>query len=187
MSTAAFTLVEDELNGDVPAVCPVTGDTGFAQVGVWFARSPAWSWLPLAALVVWASLRASPAPLASWWLLGALAVPALTSRAVTGQLWLAASVVDRLGALRTRRFRLTMLGLLLTWPCVGAWLLGYRAAALVLLAVVLGCYGVAVLLAVVGRALTVRGRPRPDGGVDLRDPHPAFVDAVELRRTGHRP
>lgn len=187
MPAAPLALTPEELAGDVPLVCVRSGNPADALVAVWFARTPRWAWAPLAALAGWAAVTADWTPLASWWSAGALALPLLTSRAVTGALPLDLPTRRRIAALRSRRARVVLLALLLTWVSVGLWLLGSRVGGLLVLALVLGLYAVAVAMAVTGQRLGVRGSPAADGGAVLLDVHPAFADALDLHRTGHRP
>ncbi len=186
MSTV-LALTAEELRGDLPMVCARTGNVAQAMTPVWFTRSPWWAWAPLGVLMVTATATTSWAPLASWWAFGAVLLPILVSRGVTGQLPLDAATRDRLAALRRRRFTVVMSALLLTWVAVGLYLIGSRVAGIIVLAVVIGLYALTVGMAVAGRMLLVRGRPADDGGVVLTGAHPDFVAAVELRRTGHRP
>ncbi|WP_370325731.1 hypothetical protein [Euzebya sp.] len=183
----ALRLSPEELDGDLPMVCAVTGRPAEALTPVWFAQTTWWAWAPLAGLAAWGLLSGRWAPLVSLWGVGALLVPVLTSRGVTGRLPLDHTTRARLANLRTRRSTVVIAALLLTWVAVGLWLVRARFAGFVLLVVVLAMYATAVAMAVWGRTLTVRGRPLPDGGVALRAVHPDFADAVELHRTGHRP
>ncbi|CAN5495036.1 hypothetical protein BH23ACT9_BH23ACT9_04460 [soil metagenome] len=182
-----MTLTPEELAGDLPLVCVRTGRTAEALTPVWFARSPWWTWAPLLGLCAWAALRADWAPLATWWAAGALLLPLLVSRGVTGRLPLDASTRQRLTALRTRRFRVIVSALLLTWVAVSLYLIGSQGAGVVVLAVVMSLYALAVGMVLAGRMISVRGVPQQDGGVTIREAHEAFVAALELRRTGHRP
>lgn len=177
----------EELDGDLPLVCARTGGPAEALTPVWFTRSPWWAWVPLAVLGLAALVSGSWDPLATWLVIGALVVPLVLSRGVTGRLPLGRDVRRRMGQLRDRRVRTLLTALLATWLAVGLWLLGARAAGLIVLAAVLGLYGTAIAMAFYGRSLGVRGRPLPDGSVALVGVHPDFVDAVELWRTGHRP
>lgn len=187
MPDAPLALTPEELAGDVPMVCVRSGNPADDLVPVWFARAPRWAWGPLAALAAWAAITTDWAPLASWWAAAAIALPLLTSRAVTGTLPLDLATRQRIAALRSRRARVVLLALLLTWVSVGLWLLGSRAGGLLVLALVLGLYAVAVAMAITGRRLGVRGTPAGDGGALLIDVHPGFADALDLHRTGHRP
>jgi hypothetical protein len=184
---AGVTLTPDELAGDLPMVCVLTGRPAEATSGVWFARSSWWAWVPLGLVLGLAIGRASWAPLASWWAAGAVLLPILVSRGVAGRVPLDRSAQVRLARLRRRRSRTALTALGLTWVAVALHLLGARAAGVVVLAGVLALYLTAIGTVVAGRMLTVRGRPTVEGGVRLTNAHPAFVDAVELRRTGHRP
>lgn len=181
------TLSPEELAGDLPMVCVRTGRPADALAPVWFTRSPWWAWVPLAALCTAATVQSSWTPLATWWAAGALLLPVILSRGVTGQVPLDRGTRQRMAHVRARRFRVVMTALLLTWVAVGLWLLGSRAAGIVVLVAVVTLYLTAIAMALYGRSLTVRGRPQSDGSVILRRVHPAFVDALALRRTGHRP
>lgn len=181
------TLSAEELDGDLPMVCVLTGGPAEALVPVWFGRTSWWAWTPLAVLVGLALLQGSWAPLASLWTFAALLLPLVTSRLVTGRVPLAAGTTTRLAALRRRRIVALLSALGLTWVAVGLRLLGSRFASVVVLGGVVFLYVAGFAMGVAGRLLTVRGRPTPDGGAALINPHRAFVDAVELRRTGHRP
>ena len=186
MSTS-ITLTPEELEGDLPMVCVRTGNPAEALTPAWFTRSPWWAWAPLALVVAVAVTTASWGPLASWWGAGAVLLPVLVSRGVTGRLPLDHTTRARLDALRGRRFRVLMSALLLTWVAVALQLLGSRVAGVLVVAVVLGLYLLVAGMFLAGRMIGVRGRPADDGGVVLADVHPDFVVAVELRRTGHRP
>ncbi|MGI9018008.1 MAG: hypothetical protein ACR2HR_13045 [Euzebya sp.] len=180
-------LSAEELAGDLPMVCAHTGHPAQSLTPVWFARSPTWAWLPLGALALWAVITTDWAPLASWWTFGALLVPLMFSRGVTGRIPLDQTTRRRIAGIRRRRFRLTMTALLLTWVAVLLRLTGSYAASILVFGAVVAMYLMVVTMVVYGRTLAVRGWPQEDGGVTLRDAHPAFVAAVELRRTGHRP
>ena len=190
MSTPATSLLRidaEELAGDLPLVCARTGRHDALATPVWFARSPSWAWLPLALLLLAAMATTSWAPLASWWMVGAVVLPILTSRGVTGRVPLSPTVHDRIIALRRRRLGVILAALLLTWVAVGLWLIGSRAGGMLVMALVVGLYLMVVGMFWTGRHIGVRGWPEDDGGATLRDVHPAFVDAVQLRSTGHRP
>lgn len=181
------TLTAEELAGDLPLVCARTGRPAESLAPVWFARSPAWAWAPLAALAVWAAVRTDWGPLASWWTAGALLLPLVTSRGVTGRVPLDTTTRQRIAHLRTRRLGVIVAALLLTWVAITLRLIGSSAAGFVVLAMVVGLYVAAVGMFLAGRLLTVRGWPEPDGGATLRDVHPDFAAAVARRRTGHQP
>ena len=182
-----FTLTPEELAGDLPPVCVRTGETTTEVQHVRFTRAPWWSGLPLLGLAVWTVSAGSFAPLASFWVIVALLLPVLTSRGTSGRLPLSLPLRGRLAALRRRRMVFVLGALLLTWVSVSLLLIGSRAAGLLVLAAVLALYLSAVGSYLVSRSLGVRGWPERDGGATVRHAHPAFVDAVELRRTGHRP
>lgn len=183
----AVALTSDELDGDLPMVCTRTGRPAEALVPVWFASTSWWAWLPLGLLCLLGVWQRSWAPLASLWAAGALVLPLLLSRMVTGRMPLEAPLTGRLAALRRRRFVTLLAALGLTWVAVALRLLGSGVASVIVLAGVIGLYVGGFAMAVAGRVLTVHGHPLPDGGAVVTNAHPDFVDAVELRRTGHRP
>lgn len=183
----AVTLSPEELAGDIPMVCVQTGEPAAALTPVWFTRSPWWAWLPAAGLVLAATTRSDLTPLSTWWAFGALLLPVVLSRGLTGQVPLGRRARRRIANLRARRFRVVMTALLLTWIAVGLWLIGSRAGGIVVLTAVVALYLVAIAMAFYARSLTVRGRPQDDGSVVLHQVHPDFADAVTLHRTGHRP
>lgn len=185
--SGVVTLSEQELAGDLPMVCALTGRADAHPTPVWFARSPWWSWVPFGLLLAVAALRTSWAPLVSWWTVAAVAVPVVASRGVTGRIPLCEELRARRAALRRRRVTTMFSALMLTWVAVGLWLVGSRAGGMVVLAAVVALYAWSVAMFVAGRLLGVRGWPETDGGATLTHAHPDFVTAVELRRTGHRP
>ena len=178
---------EDELGGDLPPVCARTGTPDGVPTPVWYASTPWWSAIPLAGLVVVVTASGFWTTGRFWWLLGGLAAPVLLSRAVTGQVPFSPELRRRMAELRRRRMRTVLSALLLTWVAVSLWLLESRVAAILVLGLVLVLYGLAVGMAVAVRMVGVGGRPEADGGATLTRVAPAFVEAVELRRTGHRP
>ncbi|MEE8599746.1 hypothetical protein [Euzebya tangerina] len=182
-----FELTATELEGDLPLVCARTGEQTDGMVGVWFARSARWTWIPLAAVIALAIGRGDGRLLTSYWAVGGVVLPLVFSRGVRGRLPLDATLRQRQASLRSRRLRTILTALLLTWVAVGLWLLDSRAAGVVVLGAVLALYAAALGMAWVSRRLGARGRPTPEGGVRLINAHPGFVEAVELRRTGHRP
>lgn len=182
-----LTLTAHELAGDLPRVCARTGEADAVPTPVWFARSRWWAWVPLAVLGLIAAFSASWAPLSSWWTFAALLLPLVFSRGVTGRIPLSASVRLRLAHLRRRRLVTMMVALLLTWVSVGLWLIGSHAGGILVLGLVIALYLAAVGMFVAGRIVGVGGWPQDDGGATLKRVHPDFVDAVHLRRTGHRP
>lgn len=182
-----LTLTARELAGDLPSVCARTGQIDAIPTPVWFARSPSWAWLPLAVLALIAVVNASWAPLASWWTFAAILLPLLFSRGVTGRIPLSGEVRSRLAHLRRRRLVTMIVALLLTWVSVGLWLIGSRAGGLLVLGLVITLYLAVVGMFVAGRMIGVGGWPEDDGGATLKRLHPHFIDAVQLRRTGHRP
>lgn len=181
-------LTPEEADGDLPLVCARTGVADAVPTPVWLASSRWWSWLPLAGLSLTALVTGSWGPLASWWAFGALVLPFLASRGAIVRVPLSQGRRARLAALRRRRLGTMLLALLLTWLAGGLWvLLQARVAGLMVLTVVAVLYVAAVGMFVLTRRLGVGGWPEPDGGATLTRVHPAFVDAVELHRTGHRP
>ena len=179
-------LSAEELAGDLPPVCARTGQPA-ELAGVWFARSAGWTWIPLGLVVAVAVGRTDPSVLTSFWAVGAVALPLIFSRGTTGRIPLHQSIRARQANLRSRRLRTVLLALLLTWVAVALWLIDSRLAGVIVLGAVLVLYAGAVAMVILGRRLGVRGRPTVQGGARLRNAHPDFVDAVLLRRTGHRP
>lgn len=182
-----FTVSAEELDGDLPGVCVRTGAPTDELQHVRFARTPWWALVPVALLVLTAAITASLGPIASWWMLAAVILPIVTARGVGGRVPLAQERRDRLRDLRRRRLKLYFAALLLTWVSVSLVLLDARVAGLLVLAAVMALYLLAVGTYLAARVIGVRGWPEADGGATLRDVHPDFVAAVEIRRTGFRP
>lgn len=183
----SLTLTAEELGGDVPLVCVRTGRPATRLVGVWFARSALWTWIPLGLVIAAAVGTGRSGILTSYWGVGSIAVPVIFSRGTTGALPLSPDLKARLSHLRGRRLRVLLSALLLTWVAVGLWLVGSHVAGVVVLVGVITLYLGAIAMVVYGRRMGVRGRPTGEGGALVHNAHPDFIDALELYRTGHRP
>ena len=180
-------LTAEEVAGALPLVCARTGARPAELTPVWLARSRGWAWVPLAALGTAAAVTRSWAPRATWWAAGAMLLPLLASSGTTARVPVSVARRRRLANLRRRRLGTMLLALLLTWAAVGLWLVGSRAAGLMVMTVVVVLYVAVVGMFVLTRLLGVGGWPDDDGGVTLTRVHPDFADAVALHRTGHRP